>query len=67
MKPMSRVDAARRKSTVCSGGGESSLLPIEGLVPREGTMQAALKAAESMPEIPDADFDDLEQYLLHRR
>jgi hypothetical protein len=66
MKPLPPADAVRRKSAVCHGG-ESSLLPIDGSVTRKGTIQAALKAAESLPDIPDADFDDLEQCSLHRR
>ena len=66
MKPMSPINAARRKSALCSEGG-FSLMPLEGSIPLKGTMQAALKAAEGLPDTPDADFDDLEESLLHRQ
>ena len=42
-------------------------MPLEGSIPLKGTMQAALKAAEGLPDTPDADFDDLEESLLHRQ
>jgi len=65
MKAMSRLSMANRKNLVCTGDGSSSLL-IERKNPREGTIEAAFKAAEKLPDLSDADFDDLENRVLHR-
>jgi hypothetical protein len=65
MKTMPLPSVANRQDLVCNGDG-SSLLLIEHKNPREGTIQAALKAAEKLPDLSDADFDDLENCVLHR-
>ncbi len=33
---------------------------IEKLVPRKGTLEAAIKASQSLPKLPDKDFTELE-------
>jgi predicted CopG family antitoxin len=33
---------------------------IENLVPRKGTLEAAIKASQSLPKLPDKDFPELE-------
>lgn len=66
MKSISLMNADKWKSALFSEGG-SSPLPDEGLIPRKGTMQAALRGAESLPDISDADFDDLEESLFDRQ
>jgi hypothetical protein len=65
MKPMSLLSVANQKDLVCTGDGSSSPL-IERKNPREGTIQAVFKAAEKLPDLSDADFDDLEKCVLHR-
>lgn len=59
------IKPLKQNPEVCREDG-FSLLPVDGSIPSKGTIQAALEAAEMLPDLSDADFDDLEKFMSCR-
>jgi hypothetical protein len=62
---MSLLNVPNQKTVACAEDGSSSLL-TERKIPLRGTIQAVFKAAEKLPDLSDADFDDLENCVVTR-
>jgi predicted CopG family antitoxin len=60
MKTISLTESAYQRLNSWKEGGTFSEV-VERMVPAKGTIASALAAAESLPDLPDKDFDALEQ------
>ncbi len=66
MKTISLTEIAYQRLASWKDGRTFSEV-IERMIPPKGTIQAALDAADELPEMKDKDFDDLENALNSNR
>jgi predicted CopG family antitoxin len=62
MKTISLTETAYQRLLAWKDGLTFSQV-IENLVPRKGTLEAAIKASQSLPKLSDEDFPSLEETI----
>lgn len=66
MKTISLTESAYQRLLSWKAGGTFSEV-VERMVPCKGTLGAAAEAAQSLPALSDADFEDLERMVHSTR
>ncbi|MCX6970104.1 MAG: hypothetical protein NTV93_08120 [Verrucomicrobia bacterium] len=66
VKTISLTESAYQRLLSWKTGGTFSEV-VERMVPCKGTLGAVVEAAQSLPELSDADFEDLERMVHSTR